>query len=159
MSRPKTDSPPRPVDTVLAASRALVGIAANSLVGLEDEVTLVQYRALLLVAERRSVNPGELATALGVHPSSATRLVDRLVSKGLMSRDGVEADRREVALTATEAGRRLIRKVMAARRHDLEGVLDRLEPDQVVQVAAALGHLAEAAGETADDAWRLGWGS
>ena len=159
MSRARSQTQTEPVDAVLAASRALVGIAAQSLGGLDDDVTLVQYRALLLIAEGRAVNPGELASAFGVHPSSATRLVDRLVTKGLISRDGVETDRREVALATTDAGRRVIRKVLTARRKELEHVLERLPRDEVAAVAEALGRFAEAAGETADDAWRLGWGS
>ena len=37
-------------DAVLVASRALVGVAARSLAETEDTVTLVQYRALVLLA-------------------------------------------------------------------------------------------------------------
>jgi hypothetical protein len=38
------------VDTVLAASRALVAVAARSLAAAGDEVTLPQYRALIVLA-------------------------------------------------------------------------------------------------------------
>jgi len=40
------------VDTVLAASRALVAVAARSLAAAGDEVTLPQYRALVVLAAR-----------------------------------------------------------------------------------------------------------
>ena len=39
-------APDELVDTVLAASRALVAVAARSLAAAGDEVTLPQYRAL-----------------------------------------------------------------------------------------------------------------
>jgi hypothetical protein len=45
-------------DAVLVASRALVGVAARSLAGTEDTVTLVQYRALVLLAALGSTNVG-----------------------------------------------------------------------------------------------------
>lgn len=144
-------------DAVLGASRALVGIAARSLGPLEDEgVTLAQYRALLLVAAGRVQGPGELATALGVHPSNATRLVDRLVAKGLVERGGT-GDRREVALTASASGQQLLETVLDARRAAIGEVLERLAPEDAVALADALGRFAVAAGEPADDAWRLGW--
>ena len=49
-------------DAVLVASRALVGIAARSLAAVEDTVTLVQYRALVLLASRGEMNVGTLAS-------------------------------------------------------------------------------------------------
>ena len=67
----------------LLASRALVGVAARSLAGVEEQVTLVQYRALVLL-DAGPQNVGTLAKALGIHPSTATRLCDRLTTKGLV---------------------------------------------------------------------------
>jgi DNA-binding MarR family transcriptional regulator len=142
------------------ASRALVGIAARSLAPLEaDGVTLAQYRALLLVAEGRAQGPGDLATGLGIHPSNATRLVDRLVAKGLLERETSDADRREVSLATTPAARRLLARVLDGRRSTIEEVLSALSPEEVSAIGGALRRFAEAAGEPADDAWRLGWGS
>ena len=40
------------VDAVLVASRVLVGVAARSLAAIEDTITLVQYRTLVLLASR-----------------------------------------------------------------------------------------------------------
>ena len=45
-------APDELVDTVLAASRALVAVAARSLAAAGDEVTLPQYRALVVLAAR-----------------------------------------------------------------------------------------------------------
>jgi DNA-binding MarR family transcriptional regulator len=141
---------------VLAASKALVGVAARSLAPVEEELTLVQFRALLLVVEQRVTSPGDLATFLDVHPSNATRLVERLVAKGLVTRDGAADDRRTIVLEATVAGRALIRQVLEQRRRDIDHILERMG-DEAEAVAAALAHFAAAAGESADDAWRLGW--
>ena len=147
------------LDAALAATRALVGIAARSIAVLDDELTLVQFRALVLVADGRVASPGDLATALGVHPSNATRVVDRMVAKGLLERAEDPDDRRNVTLSTGPAGRRALRRVMTRRRRDLAEVLGQLPPERVEGVIAALSDLASAAGEPADDAWRLGWGS
>jgi DNA-binding MarR family transcriptional regulator len=141
---------------VLAASKALVGVAARSLAPVEEELTLVQFRALLLVVEQRVSSPGDLAGYLDVHPSNATRLVERLVAKGLVTRVGAADDRRTIVVEATVAGRALIRQVLDQRRRDIDQILERMG-DEAEAVADVLDRFAAAAGESADDAWRLGW--
>src|SRR5437868_15225897 len=86
------------VAQALVASRALVGVAARSLSALEADVTLPQYRALVLLSSRGEQNVSALADALGIHPSTATRLCDRLLNKGLIDRATSAGSRREVAL-------------------------------------------------------------
>ena len=56
---------------------------------------------------------GELLIAEAGHPS---RMVDRLVSAGLVERRPAEDDRRRVVLSLTPRGRRLEKRAQAARR-------------------------------------------
>jgi DNA-binding MarR family transcriptional regulator len=48
---------------------------------------------------------GHLAEALGVHQSTATRVCDRLVGKGLVERSSGHPSRREVQIDLTPQGR------------------------------------------------------
>lgn len=144
-------------EAVLVASRALVAVAARSLAATEDEITLVQYRALVLLASRGDLNVGTLADALGVHQSTATRLCDRLVTKGLVDRSTSAESRREVVVTLTSAGQALIRTVTTRRRHEIAKILGRLLPTQRAVLADAFTMFADAAAEVPDDAWKLGW--
>jgi len=144
-------------DGVLVASRALVGVAARSLAGTEDTVTLVQYRALVLLAARGEMNVGGLADALDVHQTTATRLCDRLVARGLINRVHSPQNRREVVVSLTRAGQTLVRSVTAKRRAELDRIMDRLPAKQRATVNDAFMLFAEAAGEAPDDAWKLGW--
>ena len=144
-------------DAVLTASRALVGVAARSLAGTEDTVTLVQYRAMVLLAARGEMNVGGLADALDVHQSTATRLCDRLVARGLIDRRHSPQNRREVVVSLTYDGQALIRSVTAKRRAELDRILRRLTAKQRAAVEDAFALFAEAAGEVPDDAWKLGW--
>lgn len=149
------------VDAALAASKALVGVAARSLAVLDDDLTLVQFRALLLVVEGRAAGPGDLATMVDVHPSNAGRLVDRLVAKGFVERSVDDADRRHHALVPTDRGRDVVQRVLTHRRAVLAELLSTLSIDQARAVARGFALFAEAAGEDtsmpADEAWRLGW--
>ena len=60
---------------------------------------------------------GELLIAEAGHPS---RLVDRLVASGWVERRAAGDDRRRVELSLTEQGRRIERRVLAAREAVLE---------------------------------------
>ena len=137
-------------------------MAARSLASLDDdELTLLQFRALVVIADGRATAPGDLAALLDVHPSNATRLVDRLVGKGLLDRAEIEQDRRGIALSVTAEGRAVLGRVHRHRRQVLGEVIGRMDTDEVTAVGAALGRFASAAGEVvdepADEAWRLGW--
>lgn len=146
-------------NAVLVASRALIGVAVRSIAVVEDELTLVQYRALVLLVSPGQQNVSDLAEALGVHPSTATRLCDRLVAKGLVHRATSTESRREINLTVTPAGRAMLRSVTARRRKEITRIVERLPAVERTRLRAAFHAFAEAAGEIAlpDDAWKLGW--
>lgn len=144
---------------LLAASRALVGVAARSLAAIEDSITLPQYRALVVLASRGEQNVGVLADVLTIHPSTATRLCDRLAGKDLIERKTSVESRREVTVTITDAGRALVRSVTQRRVREINKIAGRLDPDVRRGAVAALGAFAVAAGEIPDEAWKLGWTS
>lgn len=145
------------VESVLRASRALVGVAARSLAVLPDDLTLPQFRALVFIAQRGPTSSSALADALDVHPSSITRLVDRLVTKRLVARHASPIDRREIHLSLTATGRSVVERVTRARRRDLTSILKHLSPGDRAAIAHALDVFALAAGEGATESWSLGW--
>jgi len=144
-------------DAVLRASRALVGVAARSLAVVDAEVTLPQYRALVVLASRGPRLVGELAEALGIHPSTATRLCDRLVTKKLVTRAAGQDNRRETTISLSGRGRRLVDRVTVLRRREIEAIVERVPPELWGATVAALTTFSEAAGEPPQQAWALGW--
>ncbi|GFJ91788.1 hypothetical protein Prum_054300 [Phytohabitans rumicis] len=76
------------IDGLLGVSRVLVGLTARSLGELDADVTLVQTRALVLLASRGPQRTVDLAVELNVAPSTVTRMCDRLVRKGWWSAIG-----------------------------------------------------------------------
>jgi DNA-binding MarR family transcriptional regulator len=160
---PEVSSPPAQaaadelVDSVLAASRALVAVAARSLADAGDEVTLPQYRALVVLAARGPQGTAELAAALAVNPSTATRMCDRLVRKALVRRHRQAGDRRSVRIALTAPGRDLVAEVTRRRRAELTRLLRALPADQHEPVTAAFRAFAAAAGELPQPGDALGW--
>lgn len=142
---------------MLTASRALVAVAARSLAAANDEVTLSQYRALVVLASRGPQSMVGLAELLDLHPSSTSRLCDRLVAKHLVRREQSTASRREVTVDLLPAGRRLVGRVTARRRTEIEAIVGRVPSELRASVIAALGAFADAAGEVPEQAWSMGW--
>ncbi|MGH3097240.1 MAG: MarR family winged helix-turn-helix transcriptional regulator [Streptosporangiales bacterium] len=145
------------VDATVAASRALVGVAARSLAGMSEDVTLPQYRVLVLLASRGPQRVVDLAHSLDVNPSTATRMCDRLKRKELVDREPVPGDRRAVRLVPTESGAALVRAVMRRRRTEVGRILDKMSAAQRREVADGLTFFAEAAGEAPEQEWSVGW--
>ena len=69
----------------------------------------------------------QLRKVLGLTPSGAVRLVDRLADAGLVTR-GTGGDGRSRSVLLTEAGKRAAQQITAARAALLRGVLDELTP-------------------------------
>ena len=131
----------------------------RSLGATEDAVTLPQYRALVVLASRGDQNVGDLADALAIHASTATRLCDRLAAKGLIERNTSTESRREVTVTLAQGGRVLLRAVTQRRVREINKIATRMDPEMRRAAIDALSAFAAAAGEIPDEAWKLGWTS
>ena len=145
------------VDAVLGASRALVAVAARSLANVAEDVTLAQYRVLIELAARGPQRLADLATALGVDRSTATRMCDRLVRKRLVQRRRTNQDRRGVRVSLTTAGGELVAEVSRRRRAEIATIVERMPKAHRRPVLNALRAFAEAAGEVPEQDWSLGW--
>jgi DNA-binding MarR family transcriptional regulator len=144
------------VDAVLTASRVLVAVATRSLGAAAEDTTIAQYRALVVLASRGPQRMVDLAGALDVTPSTAGRMCDRLVRKGLVRRHRARVDRRAVQVSITPAGRQVVDQATTRRRVLLAAILAKLPGEQQLAVAAALESFAAAAGEIPDCEWPAG---
>jgi DNA-binding MarR family transcriptional regulator len=144
---------PAAVDAVLTASRSLIAVATRSLGAAAEETTIAQYRTLVMLASRGPQRMVDLAAALDVAPSTAGRMCDRLVRKGLIRRHRARADRRAVLVSVTTAGRQVVDQATARRRTLIEDILARLPADGQRAVAGALAAFADAAREIPDSQW------
>lgn len=71
---------------------------------LERPLAELDKAVLLYVAEHAGCGPTDVARFLAVPTTTLSSATDRLVKRGLLKRDRIEADRRAVALTLSEAG-------------------------------------------------------
>ncbi len=151
------DSTDSVIDAVLSASRVLVAVAARSLSDIAEEVTLTQYRTLVVLSSRGPQNLVGLAEAVGVTPATATRMCDRLVKKKLIVRESGQDDRRQVRLAPTKKGLKLVGAVTGRRRREIEAILCTIAPGKQTVLVQALSQFAAAAGEVPEQDWSTGW--
>jgi DNA-binding MarR family transcriptional regulator len=105
-------------------------------------LTEAQAELLRLVGRRPGISVSEAATELGLVPNTASTLVSKLASDGLLIR-GVDADDRRVGrLRLTDVAQHLTDASRAARRAALTEVLARLDDEQIHALTGGLGVMA-----------------
>jgi len=121
------------------AARRARGRAARQAPG--DSISLAQYHLLEPLLEAPLTNR-ELAELAGVSSPTATRMVDVLVGRDLVTRIEDPSDRRAVVISLTGTGRKAVsektREYDKARRR----IAAALEPDEQAVAADLLKRLA-----------------
>ncbi|WP_235921193.1 MarR family winged helix-turn-helix transcriptional regulator [Lentzea tibetensis] len=134
-------------DAVLTASKLLVAVSVRSIAAVEDTITLPQFRLLVVLEGRGSMKLTALADHLGVNPSTATRMVDRLVAADMVERQPNPESRREVVIELTAEGLRVVRGVFRRRRAEISRIVARMPESKRRGLVNALVAFTEAGGE------------
>lgn len=135
------------VEILQEATRLLAGVALRSLGVLDGAVTLPQYRVLAVLADLGAVRSARVADALGLEPSTITRIIDRLASAGHVQRGADPANRSAVTLRLTSTGRAVVSRVAAWREAELRRIILTLEPGDRAALTRALTRMISEAGE------------
>jgi DNA-binding MarR family transcriptional regulator len=131
----------------LVASRSLFGFVAQSLAPALDELTMPQFRVLVVLDGAGPLRMSDLAERIGVHPSTLSRTVDRLVAGGWIERASAEESRREVHVRLSDRGRALVNDVTDRRRLQIARVLTSMPGADRAAVRRGMELFAAAAGE------------
>jgi DNA-binding MarR family transcriptional regulator len=127
-------------DVLLALARMAMdaSVRASEDVG---GVSPVQLRALTSLRQKGEANLAQLADDIGITVSTASRLVDRLVSAEWVHRAASKTNRREISLTLTGTGKRLLRRYDSRRVVLLKECLERVPAERRDAVLGALAEL------------------
>ena len=139
--------------------RSIIGLMNNLMLSakahephpwLHLELTREQLRIMFLLSFKGRSSPGDAAASFGVPRANVTSIIDRLVEKGLISRQENPDDRRSYILSLTEEGRsqmERLRQIGAAR---IEGVLQGMPVDALVSLRTGLEALIKALEQEGD---------
>jgi DNA-binding MarR family transcriptional regulator len=145
------------VAALSALSRAVVAITARTLVALDTELTLSQYRVMVMLASQGPQRSVDLAVELGIHPSTASRNFARLVHRGLLCRHHVPHDRRITRLALSDQGKQLIGEVMHRRSAEIQRWLSTTDVTARTPARRMLDRLVTASGELPEEQWWARW--
>lgn len=134
-------------DSLLVASRLLVAISAESIAEVDDTITIPQLRTLVILSNEGAINLATLAQRLGVQPSTTGRMVDRLVSTGLIDRQPHPESRRELVVALTARGKDVVRKVTTHRRARIASIAAKMSARERRDLVRALNAFTAAGGE------------
>jgi len=101
-------------------------------------LTESQSELLLLVGREPGISVSAAAAELGLVPNTASTLVSKLVSNGLLVRTEGETDRRVGRLRLAAPTQQLVDDSRAARRALLAEALGELDDDQIEALAKGL---------------------
>jgi DNA-binding MarR family transcriptional regulator len=142
-----TELAPDTLETLQAATRVLAGVALRSVDVLDGAVTLPQFRMLAVLADLGRARSAQVARALGLDASTVTRLADRMVAAGYVSRGSEPGHRGVVTLELTATGKDLVDQVAAWREQELARIYRQLPPTGQAQLSRVLRQLVKAAGD------------
>jgi DNA-binding MarR family transcriptional regulator len=134
-------------DAVVTASRLLVALSARSIASADESITLPQFRLLVLLSSRGSMNLSALTEHLGILPSTGTRMIDRLVTAGLVDRQVNPASRREIVIGLTRDGAAIVAKATQRRRREIARIVARMPEHSRQELVTVLEQFNEAGGE------------
>ena len=124
-----------------AVAYGSVAVTTRALLTVASDLTFAQWRALVIVGEHADgATVTEIATRLGAEISPVSRLVGRLVRRGLVMTAKDDRDRRVTRASLTAAGHELRETVLDRRRQLLAGVLGEAGPIEP-EVEAALDRI------------------
>ena len=112
------------------ALRGLLELSVGVLSDMEENVSPSHLRALQALDHLGGAKVTVLGDALGVPPSTASRISDRLTAAGLITREVAPDNRRATLLELTPAGREILSDLAGARATALERVTASMTPEE-----------------------------
>lgn len=92
-------------------------------------ISPTEFATLNLISLEEDVTSGDLSRITGLSPAAVTRMVDRLVERGFVTRRQNPADRRQVHLVRTDAWQTEIEATVEPRRQVMRDAMATLSPE------------------------------
>lgn len=118
--------------------RGMKDLSAHAIAGSGVRIELAGAHLLSRIAELEPVRLTDLATGVGLDPSSVSRQVTALERSGWVAREEDPTDRRASRLTVTSAGREVVAALALARTRALARLTPHWSDAELDALAATL---------------------
>jgi DNA-binding MarR family transcriptional regulator len=141
--KPSEDKARRLVDSLQTILEEVHGMEKKNAAA-HAELSWQEMRALHAVGRGECCPMRRLADSICLSLSSATGIIDRLVSKKLVKRDRAAEDRRVVQVALTDEGRALNERTIGGAAAFARGLLETLDGGEQEELLALLDKMARA---------------
>jgi DNA-binding MarR family transcriptional regulator len=114
------------------------------------DLTMSQLKVVLLLFITGHSRMGDIASELGVSLATATGVVDRLVERKLLIRNGDPDDRRVVLCQLSNKGEKIIRDLWQLSQKRIGYLMSALDTPQLLLISQSLQALMHASDDTKD---------
>ena len=114
------------------------------------DLTMSQLKVFVLLFITGHSRMSDIASELGVSLATATGVVDRLVERNLLIRNGDPDDRRVVLCQLSDEGEKLIRDLWQLSQKQAGDLMSALDTPQLLLISKALQTLVHASDDTED---------
>jgi DNA-binding MarR family transcriptional regulator len=104
----------------------------------EHGFTFLQYQILAWLRDGIALNPRDICAQYRQNSGALTRVIDQLEEKGFIERLRRDRDRRKVELQLTDAGRKVIERLIPLVVDQLNQVLQDFSSDELQQLTRLL---------------------
>jgi DNA-binding MarR family transcriptional regulator len=145
---PTDEEPLMPMDVIESLEILVfeaIGMTAVALATVSaGELTLAQWRALVVLGRTDGMRVGAIAQAVGMSLPSTSRLIQRLERQQLVTTERDESDRRATLVRMTPKGADVRQAVVACRREMMVAALQQHAPRLPRGLAPGLSAIATA---------------
>jgi DNA-binding MarR family transcriptional regulator len=110
-------------------------------------LSMPQFTLMMQMYHRGTCGMSGISERFEITPAAASQMVDKLVQSGFIVREEDPTDRRAKTLNLTTKGRELIEQSIEERFRWVDGLGEKLTPEERVQVGEALELMTRAAQE------------
>lgn len=137
-------------DTPLACAQRLIDVVPHVMQGLREsarnqdfvKLSIQEYRVAIAIDHHPSATATVVNEHLGLSKATLSKILVRLVERGLVNRATDEQDRRSQPLTLTEQGRQVLAEAEQATVRMVANRISHLTPEQLQAVILAMNLLA-----------------
>ncbi|HHW12589.1 MAG TPA: MarR family transcriptional regulator [Firmicutes bacterium] len=130
--------------TIKLFALALQKVVYEPLVQDGECLTQVQENCLRFIYFHQTPMVKDVAEGLQISNAAVTKLIDRLEKKGLVRREYSRTDRRQILLSLTPAGVRLLENARRQSLQRLQAIVERLAPESLAAFEQSLHDFLEA---------------
>lgn len=111
-----------------------------------EDLSFIEFMALKRVYENTDISIQGIGISLNITKSGATKIINRLERKGYVIRKNSPIDGRVCCVVVTEAGIKVMSRIIAKNTDYIKAILKEMEPATIKEIKTALKILSDTTG-------------